>query len=108
MPVFYIGAVHRYKSLFNMISFHLKKVEDVLYSTKMNMILQNTWKQSVYPMAENMGIDIILPRVSPQPYNHLAFEGYQYAREKGKGKEYNDLMLRDFSRKNKILATSMY
>lgn len=58
--------------------------------------LQSTWKQSVYPMAERMGINIVLPRVSPQPYTHLAFEGYQYAKEKGKGNEYNDRMLRAF------------
>ncbi|MBS4176493.1 DsbA family oxidoreductase [Lederbergia citrea] len=58
--------------------------------------LQSTWKQSVYPMAERMCIDIVLPRVSPQPYTHLAFEGYQYAKEKGKGNEYNDRMLGAF------------
>ncbi|MFS0634940.1 DsbA family oxidoreductase [Mesobacillus foraminis] len=58
--------------------------------------LQTTWKQSVYPMAEQMGIDIVLPKVSPQPYTHIAFEGYQYAKEKGKGNEYNDRMLRAF------------
>ncbi|WCK54170.1 DsbA family oxidoreductase [Aneurinibacillus sp. Ricciae_BoGa-3] len=58
--------------------------------------LQSTWKQAVYPMAEQMGIDIVLPNVSPQPYTHLAFEGYQYAKEKGKANEYNDRMLRAF------------
>lgn len=66
--------------------------------------LQNTWKQSVYPMAESMGIDIVLPRVSPQPYTHLAFEGYQYAREKGKGNEYNDRMLRAFFQKEQDIG----
>ncbi|OMP68418.1 DsbA family oxidoreductase [Domibacillus epiphyticus] len=58
--------------------------------------LQNTWKHSVYPMAEQMGIPITLPNVSPQPHTHLAFEGYQYAKEQGKGNEYNDRMLRAF------------
>lgn len=58
--------------------------------------LQRTWKQSVYPMAERMGIHIVLPKVSPQPYTHLAFEGYQYAKEKGKANEYNDRMFRAF------------
>lgn len=58
--------------------------------------LQSTWKQSVYPMAERMGVEIVLPDVSPQPYTHLAFEGYQYAKEHGKGNEYNDHMLRTF------------
>lgn len=58
--------------------------------------LQSTWKQGVYPMAEQMGIDIVLPSVSPQPYTHLAFEGYQYAKNQGKGEKYNDRMLRAF------------
>ncbi|WP_342714983.1 DsbA family protein [Bacillus paramycoides] len=54
--------------------------------------LQNTWRQSVYPMAERMGVNIVLPQVSPQPYTHLAFEGYQYA----KGNEYNKRILKAF------------
>jgi predicted DsbA family dithiol-disulfide isomerase len=58
--------------------------------------LQSTWKQSVFPMAERMGVKVVLPDVSPQPYTHLAFEGYQYAKEQGKGNEYNDHMLRAF------------
>jgi predicted DsbA family dithiol-disulfide isomerase len=58
--------------------------------------LQTTWKQSVYPIAKRFGVEIVLPRVSPQPYTHLAFEGYQYAKEKGKGIEYNDRIFRAF------------
>ncbi|MGE6345934.1 DsbA family oxidoreductase [Bacillus mycoides] len=58
--------------------------------------LQNTWRQSVYPMAERMGVNIVLPKVSPQPYTHLAFEGYQYAKENGKGNEYNERILKAF------------
>jgi predicted DsbA family dithiol-disulfide isomerase len=58
--------------------------------------LQRSWKQSVYPMAEQMGIPIVLPNVSPQPHTHLAFEGFQYAKEKGKGNEYNKRILRAF------------
>lgn len=58
--------------------------------------LQSTWRQSVYPMAERMGVNIVLPEVSPQPYTHLAFEGYQYAKENGKGNEYNKRILKAF------------
>ncbi|WP_247237356.1 DsbA family protein [Telluribacter sp. SYSU D00476] len=58
--------------------------------------LQNTWRSSVYPLAEQLDVPIRLPRVSPQPHTHLAFEGYQYAREKGKGQEYNERMLKAF------------
>lgn len=58
--------------------------------------LQNTWKNSVYPSAEKYGVKIVLPKVSPQPHTHLAFEGYQYAKRKGKGNEYNDRILRAF------------
>src|SRR3954447_580382 len=55
--------------------------------------LQRAWSQSVYPIARRMGVPIFLPPVSPQPHTHLAFEGYQYAREHGKGDGYNHRVL---------------
>jgi predicted DsbA family dithiol-disulfide isomerase len=58
--------------------------------------LQRAWQQSVYPIARRMGVPITLPPVSPQPHTHLAFEGYQYAREHGKGHEYNHRILEAF------------
>jgi predicted DsbA family dithiol-disulfide isomerase len=58
--------------------------------------LQRAWQQSVYPLARRMGVDIKLPQVSPQPHSHLAFEGYQYAKEHGKGNEYNHRILQAF------------
>lgn len=66
--------------------------------------LQTTWRQSVYPMAERLGVKIVLPNVSPQPYTHLAFEGFQYAKEKGKANEYNDRMLRAFFQEEKNIG----
>src|SRR5579871_5732313 len=58
--------------------------------------LQRAWQQSVYPLARRMGVPITLPAVSPQPHTHLAFEGYQYAREDGKGNDYNHRVLKAF------------
>ena len=58
--------------------------------------LQRAWKNSVYPIARQMGVPIKLPTVSPQPHTHLAFEGYQFAREHGKGNEYNHRVLTAF------------
>ncbi len=58
--------------------------------------LQRAWQQSVYPIAARMGIPIKLPTVSPQPHTHLAFEGFQYAKEHGKGNDYNHRVLRAF------------
>ncbi len=58
--------------------------------------LQRAWTNSVLPMAERMGVPIVLPEVSPQPHTHLAFEGYQYAREHGKGNDYNVRVLEAF------------
>jgi predicted DsbA family dithiol-disulfide isomerase len=58
--------------------------------------LQRTWQQSVYPLVRRMGVPIQLPPVSPQPHTHLAFEGFQYAREHGKGNEYNHRVLKAF------------
>ena len=58
--------------------------------------LQWAWAQSVYPIARQMGVPIKLPTVSPQPHTHLAFEGFQYAKEHGKGNDYNDRVLEAF------------
>lgn len=58
--------------------------------------LRRAWRQSVYPIAQRMGVPITLPEVSPQPHTHLAFEGYQYAREHGRGNEYNHRVLEAF------------
>ncbi len=58
--------------------------------------LQRAWEESVYPMAQQMGAEIVLPRISPQPHTHLAFEGYQFAKANGKGDGYNDRMFRAF------------
>ena len=58
--------------------------------------LQRAWTQSVYPLARRMGVPIALPPVSPQPHSRLAFEGYQFAKEHGKGNEYNRRVLRGF------------
>ena len=58
--------------------------------------LQTVWRQSVYPLARKMGVEIKLPSISPQPHTHLAFEGDQYARKHGKASEYNDRVLRAF------------
>lgn len=55
--------------------------------------LQRAWARSVYPIAEQMGVSIKLPNVSPQPHTHLAFEGFQLAKEHGKGNEYNHRVL---------------
>ncbi len=66
--------------------------------------LQRAWTQSVYPIARGMGVPIKLPPVSPQPHTHLAFEGYQYAREHGKGNEYNHRVLEAFFREGQDIG----
>jgi predicted DsbA family dithiol-disulfide isomerase len=58
--------------------------------------LQSTWQQVVYPMAERMGVPIVLPAVSPQPYSRLAFEGFAYAAECGLGHRYIERIFRAF------------
>jgi predicted DsbA family dithiol-disulfide isomerase len=58
--------------------------------------LQSAWQQEVYPLAERMGVPIVLPRVSPQPYSRLAFEGFAYASEHGMGRQYTQRMFQAF------------
>lgn len=53
-------------------------------------------RSSVYPMAEQLGVPITLPTVSPQPYTHTAFEGSQYARAQGRAEDYDAAVLEAF------------
>ncbi|KEJ03263.1 hypothetical protein N496_01485 [Clostridium botulinum A2B3 87] len=48
----------------------------------------NAWNNFIEPIANKLGIDMKLPKLSPHPYTNLAFEGYHYASEHGKGDEY--------------------
>jgi predicted DsbA family dithiol-disulfide isomerase len=58
--------------------------------------LQRAWQLSVYPLARQLGVPITLPQMSPQPHTHLAFEGYQYAKEHDRGNAYNHRVLEAF------------
>ena len=58
--------------------------------------MQNAWKNSVYPLASRMDVEIRLPAVSPQPYTRLAFEGLEFAKDHGAGDEYNSGVMRAF------------
>lgn len=47
--------------------------------------------------AKQLGLDMKLPpRVIPRPYTRLAFEGWYYACDHGRGEEYNDLIYRAY------------
>jgi predicted DsbA family dithiol-disulfide isomerase len=58
--------------------------------------LEQVWRESVYPLAEELGLHIALPNISPQPRTGLAFEGYQYARDQGQGRAYTHRMFTAF------------
>lgn len=66
--------------------------------------LQSAWQESVYPIANQLDIKVVLPRVSPQPYTHLAFEGYQFAKEKGLGEAYTHRMFTSFFQEEKDIG----
>lgn len=50
--------------------------------------LPEVWQRSVYPLARRLGQPITLPTISPQPRSALAFEGFAFARDHGRGHDY--------------------
>lgn len=66
--------------------------------------LPRVWERAVYPMAAWMGVPIRLPSVSPQPYTRRAFEGYQFAKEHGRGAEYGGRVLRAFFQEDRDIG----
>lgn len=58
--------------------------------------LPHVWKQSVYPLAERLGVTITLPAISPQPRTGRAFEVFAMADEQGLGHAFSMRTLRAF------------
>src|SRR5690606_12947423 len=54
------------------------------------------WHKSIYPLAEQLGVPIRLPSISPQPRTAKAFELLAMAQDKGLDHEYSMRVLRAF------------
>jgi len=66
--------------------------------------LQTAWKERIYPTAEKLGVYMKLPTVSPYPYTNLAFQGLEFAKDQGKGNEYNDAVFRAFFQQSRDIG----
>lgn len=66
--------------------------------------MQRVWAQSVKPLAKRLGLEIELPPISPQPHTHLAFEGYHFAKEHGKGNAYHHRVFVAFFQEGKDIG----
>ncbi|RAR40689.1 DsbA family protein [Paenibacillus sp. MDMC362] len=62
------------------------------------------WEHSIYPRIEAWGVDMKLPNVSPHPYTDLAHEGFHFAKEHHKAKEYNDRLYKAFFQEEKNIG----
>lgn len=62
------------------------------------------WEHSIFPRIEAWGVDMKLPNVSPHPYTDLAHEGFHFAKEHNKAKEYNDRLYKAFFQEEKNIG----
>ncbi len=56
--------------------------------------IQRAWQQSVLPLAERLGVPMVLPPV--QPRSRLAHEATHWARSQGKGDEFHTRVFEAF------------
>jgi predicted DsbA family dithiol-disulfide isomerase len=66
--------------------------------------LHKLWGSAVYPLAEQLGIDIKLPPV--QPRSRRAHQAAHWARRHGKFREYNDAVFRAFFQRGEDIGNS--
>ncbi|MGH7873760.1 MAG: DsbA family oxidoreductase [Candidatus Binatia bacterium] len=66
--------------------------------------LHTVWGSSVYPLADNLGVDIKLPPV--QPRSRRAHEAARWARRHGKFREYNDALFRAFFQRGEDIGNT--
>jgi len=62
--------------------------------------LPTIWQQSVYPLAERLGVSMQLPTISPQPRTAKAFELLVMAQDKGLDHEYSMRVFQAFFQEN--------
>ncbi|MDR8018831.1 DsbA family oxidoreductase [Nesterenkonia aerolata] len=66
--------------------------------------LPRVWQQSVYPMAERVGVPMALPSISPQPRTEKAFMVLQLAQEQGLAQEYTEAMFAAFFQQDRNIG----
>lgn len=66
--------------------------------------LPEIWKRSVYPMAEQLGVPIKLPEISPQPRTDKAFQVFAMAEEHGLGHDFTMKALKAFFQEEKDIG----
>lgn len=54
------------------------------------------FNEVLYPAAQELGVEMKLPWISPHPYTTLTFQGFYYAKEFGKETEYNHAIFHRF------------
>ncbi|WNB90717.1 DsbA family protein [Bacillus sp. NEB1478] len=67
--------------------------------------IQRSWYESVLPLAKKLGVEMILPDVSPQPHTHYAHEGLLFSKRHGKEKEYAHRVFTSFYQEGKDIGT---
>jgi predicted DsbA family dithiol-disulfide isomerase len=66
--------------------------------------LHRVWGSSVYPLAEQLGVDIKLPPV--QPRSRRAHQAAHWARRQGKFRDYNDALFRAFFQRGEDIGNT--
>ena len=66
--------------------------------------LHRVWGSSVYPLADQLGVDIKLPPV--QPRSRRAHQAAHWARRHGKFREYNDAVFRAFFQRGEDIGNT--
>lgn len=66
--------------------------------------LPRVWKQSVYPMADRVGVPVTLPSISPQPRTEKAFMVLQLAQERGLAEAYSEAMFAAFFQQDRNIG----
>ena len=66
--------------------------------------LPRVWRDSVYPMADRVGVPVRMPSISPQPRTEKAFLVLQLAQENGVADAYSQAMFEAFFQENRDIG----
>ncbi|TYR79469.1 DsbA family oxidoreductase [Priestia megaterium] len=66
--------------------------------------IQQSWEQSLKPLAARLGVKMDLPAIDPIPRTHLAHEGFQFAKKHGKENAYVDAVFKAYWESGKDIS----
>lgn len=72
-----------------LIPFEICKVGEEKLNPLEDEDVANLWREEIFPASKKLNMNLNIPTIIPHPYTNLAFQGFYFAKQYNKEKEYS-------------------